>query len=83
MSVKSDAQPKNDTVGKEPEKAKTITFTPKGLEMCIENCQKTQNIKCKQAKTLMEMLKEYKSKENPIEAQSQSYEKIKPCNEAK
>lgn len=68
---------------RKPEKAKTITFTPKGLEMYIENCQKTQHIKCKQAKTLMEMLKEYKSKEDPIEAQSQLYEMIKLCNEAK
>lgn len=84
MSVKSSAQPKDDAVGEEPEKAKrAIKPTAKGLEMFIENCQKTRNIKCKQANKLMEMLKEHKSKEDATKAQSKLYELIKLCNEAK
>lgn len=52
--------------------------------MFIENCQKTRNLRCKQANKTMEMLKELmKSKENATEVQSNLVQLIKLCDEAK
>ena len=79
--VKSDAQSLNDDVEKEK---RVIKHTAKGLELFIANCQKTRNRKCKQANKLMEMLKELmKSKENAREVQSNLFQLIKLCDEAK
>lgn len=75
----------SDAAGRGPEKEKRVTkHTAKGLEMFVEKCQKTRSIKCKQAKKLMETLKELsKSKENATEVQSNLRELIKLCDEAK
>lgn len=79
--VKSDAQSQDDDVEKEK---RVIKHTAKGLELFIANCQKTRNRKCKQANKLMEMLKELmKSKENAREVQSNLFQLIKLCDEAK
>ena len=57
--VTSDAQPQAGDVVKVSEKEKrVIKHTAKGMELFIENCQKTRKVKFKQANKLMEMLEE-------------------------
>lgn len=48
-------------------KKRVTKHTAKGFEMFVEKCQKTRSIKCKQAKKLMETVKELsESKENAM-----------------
>jgi len=83
--VQSDVRSQDGAVALASEKEKrVIKHTAKGLEMFIENCQKTRNLKCKQAMKLMTQMKELmKSKENASEVQSNLNELINICDEAK
>jgi len=57
--VQSDVRSQEGAVALDSEKEKrVIKHTAKGLEMFIENCQKTRNLKCKQAMKLMTQMKE-------------------------
>lgn len=78
----------NENLGTEnvmnPEREKrVIKLTAKGLELFLFNTQKIRNLKCKQAKNLMETMKELmQSDENANKTKSHLHEMIRLCEEA-
>lgn len=93
LNVESDVRPQDGDAGKQnvpienvmvPVKEKrVIKLTAKGSEMFLINTQKTRNLKCKQAKRMMEIMKELmQSNENGNKIKSYLHELKKLCDEA-
>lgn len=78
----------NENLGMEnvmnPEREKrVIKLTAKGLELFLFNIQKIRNLKCKQAKNLMETMKELmQSDENANKTKGHLHEMVRLCEEA-
>lgn len=92
LNVESDVQQQDgdveeQNVGNEnlmmPVKKRVIKLTSKGWEMFLVNTQKTRNLKCRQAKRMVEMMKELmKSNENANKIKGYLHELKILCDEA-